>query len=91
MRTDHVWTHFDKAFEHANEAFAEANKAFAEAEKAAHDPSTSAQPNNKAGVAHQVKFEARNASERWRLACRFLKLGLDMALKGRASLRFKHK
>jgi hypothetical protein len=79
-RTDRVWNHVDEAFKSADKAFEEAERIFSELPHAIPRAET---------PVHQLNFNARCLSERWRLTRRFLGLGLTMLFKGKAQLSFK--
>jgi len=82
MRTERVWQHFDAAF-------AEADKAFAEADRLFKDAPPNGSPHAKTGGIHQLNFQARNATERWRLTKKFIKMAFGVLFTGSAKLSFK--
>ena len=86
-RTDRIWKHTDEAFNHANRAFKSADEAFAEAERLFHSL-----PNgNRSLIEHNLRFQSRNWRERWRLTCKFFKLGWDALFTGKAEFHFKER
>lgn len=84
-----MWSHFDTAFEHADRAFAEADKAFAEAERVLKE--TPNGQHTKTNNVHHLKFSAVTWRDRFRLARKFLGMGLAVLFKGKTQLNFKEK
>lgn len=81
-RTDRVWAHADAAFAEADRAFKEADRIFRSM------PPNGSGRQRMTGF-HQLRFEARSGSERWRLLKKFLSMALGILFTGKARLNFK--
>ena len=85
-RTDRVWSHFDAAFEKFNEGFAKAGDGFKEAERVMEEVDGEQVKN---AAIHEIHFNSRGWSERFRLTRKFIKMAFRVLFTGKTQLMFR--
>lgn len=85
-RTDRVWSHFDAAFEKFDEGFAKAGEGFKEAERVMEEVDGE---QVKSSAIHEIHFNSRGWSERFRLTKKFIKMAFRVLFTGKTQLMFR--
>jgi len=85
-RTDRVWSHFDDAFEKFNEGFAKASEGFKQAERVMEEVDGEQVKTN---AVHEIHFNSRGWTERFRLARKFIKMASCVLFTGKTQLMFR--